>query len=248
MCHQAKGNKLFVGGIALDADSSDLGQAFAPFGIESARVIAKNHGDKVQSTGFGIVKFSNAEGLKAAIAGAASITVKGKPIEIKERGQILTRPTDTAIIEGVPEGTTEADIIFALKDYKASAVRIIKTASRRGPGFAIVQFESAEAVEAAVTGVGKFMLKGGESSLSPSRKKFEGDGCGGRKGGFRRFWGRGGFRGKFGGRGCGCGCEGHGSPPAAQAQAQAPPPQPSMPNGDEIDDDDDYSDEEDIPK
>ena len=76
-------NKVFVGGLPWAADDERLKQEFASFGEVTEAVVIKDR-ETGRSRGFGFVTFADAEGCKAAIEGAASKTMDGRSIIVRE--------------------------------------------------------------------------------------------------------------------------------------------------------------------
>src|SRR5690348_12568461 len=87
------GNKIYVGNLSYETQSSDLEQLFAPHGsVQSAQII--NDRDTGRSKGFGFVEMSSDQEAQAAIAalngqqndGRALTVNEAKPREERPRG------------------------------------------------------------------------------------------------------------------------------------------------------------------
>ena len=88
------GNKLYVGNLSYDVDSSALEQMFAEFGtVQSAQVIADR--DTGRSKGFGFVEMSSDSEAQAAIA-AMSGNSLGMTLPMVRRSSASSGPPAAA--------------------------------------------------------------------------------------------------------------------------------------------------------
>ncbi|KAH0786779.1 RNA-binding protein [Histomonas meleagridis] len=167
-------NTLFIRNIHYKVTAGELKEAFAKYGnIASSRILSERYRGRFFSRGIGFVKFESEESFKKALEDKTPIEIAGRQLKIQQARARAERKRDTIFIAGIPEGTTEQDILNAFAKFNPKQTHIIRFNTDKSKGFAFVQLSSPEDQEAAVKNGKTIQLKGGESIVRFARRDFD---------------------------------------------------------------------------
>jgi len=214
-------SEIFVRNMSYDTTEDGLREFFSKYGsIESLKVLQNR--DTGRSKGIGFVEFTTRDEAKKAIADADNLNLDGRLLAISFSNENRPAPggnaggfgggqsfggqggnkndssAKTVFVGNISWNTTEESLTeFFSKCGSVVAVRIAKTPEGQMKGFCHVEFDSTEAVDAAVALAGTD-IDGRQIRVDPAKSS---TGGGGGRGGFGGGRGRGGFGGDRGGRG-----------------------------------------------
>ena len=164
---------VYVSNIAFKAVPKDLADGFATFGtIKRATILTEFFRGHRRSRGIGFVEFETADAAKAAVAQSRNVDVLGRKVSIQ-----FARPKQphvTALIVGIPAGTTKEMVLDAFKAFKPVDVKIVfenreietRNSKIQKRGFGFVKFGTEEELENCLKDTKQVELNGGSTIVS----------------------------------------------------------------------------------
>lgn len=164
---------LFIRNIDYNVTADELTNLFKKYGeIKSTRILTEKFHGKYVSRGIGFVEFVNVESFSNAYEEKNSIELYGRTLKIVQAFVRKEHKKDTAFIAGIPENTSNEEILNSLAKFNAKNALIVKYNHEKKKGFAFVQFNSKEDRDNAVS-MKTFELNGEESLIRNAHYDFD---------------------------------------------------------------------------